>query len=499
MNGQLRHLLALRWRMVRSRGARRGFVALASLVPLLCVAAVVVGLLAPRDRGFDLLLIAPTAYLSVVILAVLAPLVVGGGNELFPPDQLVAYPVSARTNYAASLALIPLNLAWTTQLVALLGLTAFVTGGGPRVVLALVVCLAYIATVTVCGQALAWFVVGVRQRRGGRTATWALAAVLGLVGLGVLVTGRTTDVLDSSPTTWVVIGATNGASGSYDAWATVVLILLVAAGVAFFLGRQACDWALRQPGRPRGDVEARPVRRRLPAASLVREQLAVDRASVWRSPSLRRGLLVLGVLPGVVAAVAGLEWSSLVLLPGLVAAGAGLLFGVNVFCLDGSGAVWLASLPADPRIVFRAKARVVAEVCCFAVALTVLAGSTRAGSWPTAAEVAALVACVVVTIGRVVATCMHLSVTRPHRAELRGPRDTPAPPGVMAAYSLRLAASTTLLAVLFSVTSESDDWRLPVLTALPLLLLSARRIVASGRAWQVAATRARVVTGVAMG
>ena len=58
----------------------------------------------------------------MALLAVLAPLAAGGGNELFPADQLAAYPVSrAHASTAASLVLTPLNLAWTTQLVALLG------------------------------------------------------------------------------------------------------------------------------------------------------------------------------------------------------------------------------------------------------------------------------------------------------------------------------------------------------------------------------------------
>jgi hypothetical protein len=499
MSSQLRHLVSLRWRMVRSARTRRGFVALALLIPASSVAAVTAGLLAPQDRSFDLLLLAPSAYLSVALLAVIAPLVVGGGNELFPPEQLVAYPVSAHTQFTASVVLIPLNLAWSTQLVALLGLTSFVSGGGPQVALALAVCLAFVSMVTVTGQSLAWFVVGVRQRRGGRVATWALAGALAALGLGILLAGRTSAVLDSAPTTWVVLGAVEGATGDYRGWAVVVLTLLGATAVAFVLGRRACSWALRQPPRSFGDVESRPLPRRSAAGSMLREQLAVDRASVWRSPSLRRGLIVLGVLPGLVAAAAGLEWASLVLLPGLVAAGAGLLFGVNAFCLDGSGAMWLASLPSEPRVVFRAKAQVVAEVCCVAVALTVLAGSTRVGSWPTGTQAAALGSCALVTIARVVATCMHLSLTRPHRADLRNPRDTPAPPGVMAAYSLRLAASTTLLAVPFSVLAETEDWRLPLLVALPLLLLSARRLVASERAWRVPATRARVAIAVAAG
>ena len=169
---------------------------------------------------------------------------------------------------------------------------------------------------------------------------------------------------------------------------------------------------------------------------------------------------MLGLLPGAVAAVAGLNWPSLVLLPGLVAAGAGLLFGVNAFCLDGSGAVWLTSLPGRPATAFWSKTRVVLEICTVATVLTVCAGGIRSGRLPTAAEVAAVASCAVVSLLRVLATCMDLSVTRPHRADLRGPRNTPAPPGVMAAYSARLAVSTTLVAVLFSVLADVAPWRL---------------------------------------
>ena len=41
----------------------------------------------------------------------------------------------------------------------------------------------------------------------------------------------------------------------------------------------------------------------------------IDRGSVWRSVGMRRGLLVLGVGPGLVALVAGLPWSTVTLLP----------------------------------------------------------------------------------------------------------------------------------------------------------------------------------------
>jgi hypothetical protein len=502
MTAQVRPLIALRWRMLRSTRARTGFLALATLIPLLCLVAAIVGVTVPRDRSFDVLLLAPSAYLTVTLLTLLGPLVAGGGQELFPTEQLDAYPVTSRTHFLASLVLTPLNLAWTTQLVGLVGLTTFVSDPGPGLVLAVLTCLLFLCAVTLAGHALAWYVVGLRQRAWGRRASWSAAAALGAAGAIAGLTGKISALLDNAPTTWVVVGAINGARGggaAYRNWATVTWTLLVAVWITYRVGLHACTWSLRQPTGTGGASETRPVRRREQSPSALRAHLAVDRASVWRSSSLRRGLLVLGVLPGAVSGLARLDWDSLVLLPGLVAAGAGLLFGVNVFCLDGTGALWLASQPGDVRVVFRAKARVVGEVCIVAVALALIAGAVRAGRPPTAAEGVALVGCALVSVSRVVATCMRLSLMRPHHAQLLGPRDTPAPPGAMAAYSVRLAVSTTLVAVLFSGASQAGDWRLPAALAVPFLLFSARRLVGSSRLWLDPALRARVVATVSSG
>ena len=499
MKGQLRPLLGLRWTMVRSPQTRWGFVGLAGAAVGLSVIAVLVGLVAPRGRAVDVLLLAPSLFLAVAVVALLAPLVAGGGNELFPDEQLVAFPITPRTHFAGSLALSPLNLAWTTQLVGLLAVTAYLADGGPGLPLALLTCVAYVALVTVAGQALGWLVVGVRQWPRGRVLTRVLAAVAGCALVALVATGRVGAVLDASPTTWVVIGLVDGAVGDYTGWAVVTTALGLATWSLFLAGRSWCEWSLRQPLQT-GRSGSRDVRRRRPAAGPLREQLALDRSSIWRSTSLRRGLLVLGVLPGLAAAAAALDWSTLVLLPGLVAAGAGLLFGVNAFCLDGPGALWLHSLPARPRVAFWAKTLVTAEVCLLAVLLTLLSGGLRVdGPAPTTAQGAALAACTIVTVLRVVATCMRLSVTRPHRADLRGPRDTPAPPGSMAAYSARLAFSTTLVAVLFSAASTSSDWRFPALLAVPFVLLSLRHVLASARLWHDPAVRAHVVHVVAAG
>lgn len=499
MTSQLGPLLGLRWRMVRSPRARLGFLALAATTPLLSLVAAVAGRLAPDGSRDEVVLLAPTALIPVAVLAVLAPMVAGGGNELFPDDHLTAYPVSSRTLYTASLVLTPLNLAWVTQVVGLVGLAAFVTERGRLLVLPVLTFLAYVVLVTVAGQAAGWWLTGIRQHRAGRVVTWALAAALGLGGVLVVTTGRLAAVLNDTPTTAVVVAALNGSAGAWRPWSVTTGVLLGLSALAYVVGARACDWALRQPGDATLQSQTGAVRRGRRRSSPRAQILATDRSSVWRSPSLRRGLLVLGILPGLVAAAAGLDWTSLALLPALVAAGAGLLFGVNVFCLDGSGSVWLASNPGDPARAFWCKAQIVAEGSLVAMGITLAAGSLRADRAPTAAEAVAILSCAATALLLVLATCMDLSVTRPHRADLRGPRDTPAPPGAMAAYSVRLAVSTTLTGMLFSALSGLPDWRWAAALAVPLSLLSLRRLLSSARKWSDPAVRSRVVATVASG
>src|SRR5690348_3409766 len=119
-DGQLRALVGLRWRMVRSRRARNGLLVLLGVFPLLFAQGVVIGQLIPPSRQLlHILFLTPTFFLVFAALAVVAPLVVGGGNELFPDGQLVAYPIRPQTMFAGSILLAPLNLAWVTQVLAL--------------------------------------------------------------------------------------------------------------------------------------------------------------------------------------------------------------------------------------------------------------------------------------------------------------------------------------------------------------------------------------------
>lgn len=495
---QLRALLALRWRMVRSPTVRLVICLTGLLVVyLLFVAA--------RSAGYyekaaleTAIRLAPQAFLGFGVLAVVAPLTAGGGNELFPPDQLVAYPISARTHFLGGLLLAPVNLVWVLQIFALVAETAYLTAGGDPVLGALTTA-SFVLALTTSGQALAWTVAGLRQTRGGRQAVGLLGAA-GLAGALVLV--RTDDVgavLDHAPTRNVVAGVVHGAHNDLVPWAGTTAVLLAIAGAGLLLGARACNWALRRPGDAGAVRESRPRVRRPARGGPLRELVAIDRGSVWRAPALRRGGLVLAVLPGIAAAGAAVPWASLIILPGLVAAGAGLLFGVNAFCLDGSGAIWLASLPHPPGLVARAKALVLTETVLASVVVAAAAGSLRSPGAPSAAELAGITMSGLSCSAFVVATCLSLSVRHPHRADLKGPRDAVAPPGALVLASVQLALPAGVVGLLFEAAASSGLWWLPVLLAVPTIGVCARWVQHSLHSYDQPLVRSRIVQTVAAG
>jgi hypothetical protein len=222
----------------------------------------------------------------------------------------------------------------------------------------------------------------------------------------------------------------------------------------------------------------------------------IDRSSIWRAVPLRRGLMVLAFMPGLVAVAGRLEWTMVTILPGLVASGGALLFGVNTWCLDGRGALWRDSLPVSAATAYYAKVIVLFEVLLSAAGLTIVLGALRAGQ-PTGAELCSAVAAGFVVATQVVATSMRWSVERPFAIDMRSARATPAPPVVMAGYSARLAAKTTVVGLVFSATAEADSWTVPALVAVPLLCWSGWRLVRTAGLWAVPETRARVISVVA--
>jgi hypothetical protein len=497
---QLAPLLGLRLVMVRS-GLLRGLLLALLLLPvLLSLVGVFLVDLVPDEQSFNVALGTPTIYVAFILLAVMAPLAAGGGYELYPPEQLVAYPIRPRTVFMGTLLLAPVNLAWMLNVVALILITSFASGPvGWGTVRGSLSVAAFVALATAGGHALAWFVVGVRQTRTGRRLTWATAVLLGLTVALLVRLGYTFTLLDSSPTKYALVNSLQGYNALYRGWLVGLVVMVVGTAVLTWAGIRSTAWALRRPGDHAVGDGTRPVRRRGSTTGLLGELIAVDRASIWRSIPLRRGVLVLLILPGAVAAMAGLSWQSLVLLPGLVAAGAALLFGVNAFCLDASGATWLATQPGWAKPAFVAKTWAVTEVSLLAVTAAVAGGAVRAPMPASGADVTATVAASATACALVVASSMRASVRHPYRADLRGPRDTPAPPGVMALHSLRLAVLTTTVGLIFSGFAFLRVWWLPLVLAVPFVAWAGLSLIETSRVWAQPSVRARVVTTVSGG
>jgi len=125
--------------------------------------------------------------------------------------------------------------------------------------------------------------------------------------------------------------------------------------------------------------------------------------------------------------------------------------------------------------------------------------SLRASEAPTMQDLLCVLGASVGCTALVVATCLRLSVTRPHRAELRGPRDTPAPPGTMAIYSARLAGTTTFVGLIYSVATFGTSAAVPVLLTLGLVLWATWSWRRTRRLWASVPVRAHVVATVAAG
>lgn len=495
---QVRALLRLRWQMVRHDGIR------GALILTACAVAYLVVLVANGVGSLDPAVVkaardvAPQAFFGFGVLAFVAPLTAGGGNEIFPPDQLVTFPIKPRTQFLGGLLLAPVNLVWVLQLLALVAETALLTSNGNAVTGALTTAL-YALSLTALGQSMAWTVVALRQSRRGRQVVAFSGAGLLLGALLVVRSGTGGEVLDASPTRYVPLGVTAGAHGHWLRWSvtTSVLALLVVVGLT--AGARTCAWALRRPGDAGASREAKAVHRRRDHRSALRLLVANDRGSVWRAPALRRGGLVLAVLPGLAAAGAQVPWQSVIVLPGLVAAGAGLLFGINAFCLDGSGAIFLASLPHDPRLIAWSKTLVLTETVFASVVISALSGGVRSPGSPTTAQVAAIIASGLACTAVIVSCGMAASVRRPHRADLKGPRDAVAPPGALTLASVRLVLPAGLVAVIMGSSSDAGIWWLPLALAVPVLALCAWSLSRSAACWADPLERARIVQVVSAG
>lgn len=506
-----RHLVAFRARTVRRRAAAV-LGALVVVLLTLAFATVPTAIADASERAgaatgadqqlaeaFDQLLSALSgnlgpAFVGFMALAVTAAVGSGGGRELLSRSEAAIHPISPVTEHLGALVLAPVNLAWLVQMWGLLAVTALVTR--PEHLLgAQVVVLAWVLAATTVGQAIGWAVEGVRRTPHGVLVVRLASIGLGLVLGGLQLAGWLVPAISALPTSRLTEVMQT------PAWPLAVLVLVLVAAVAVVVGAGPAAWALGLPPREElrvqsGVHEARPApepRWVSPETALLRR---LDRGSVWRSVGMRRGLLVLGIGPGLLALVAGLQWSSVMLLPGLTASGAALLFGVNAWCLDGKGMVWRETLPVAAARVFDVRALVVAECLAGVSGITLLLALLRNGAPPLVTGLS-VAACWVVVLVQVLAIAMSWSVRSPYAVDLSSPRATPAPHGAMAGYAGRLSLVTTLTAMLFTAMAALPWWWLPLVVAVPFLAWSTRRLRRARRRWLADDVRAQIVLTVA--
>jgi hypothetical protein len=479
--------------MVRSASKRTLLTLLLASAPAVLVFTVLVALALPTEFREQARITLPTLLFVVLAVSALAPIAAGGATDLFPADQLVNYPITATTRFAAGLALMPINLAWVLQILTLV-LVGVYGGSGTGQTSQLMICLALFALVaTAVGQALAWLTIGSRSTPAGRLVTTVLGAVAVLALVALVFSGEITRVADRSPLLRLVAVAFS------DQWWILGLYLIGLGLVAFVIGVRICAWAGRRVLQTSGIREERRHTRRQVARSPLASLVAMERGSVIRSTPIRRGLAFLIVVPPLTAALARLGWDQLVILPGLVAAGTGLLYGINVFALDAGGALWLAASPHDQQLLLLAKARVLIEVCLAATVSAVAVSMLSAAGTPSWSDLVAVGAAVLGSTTWVVGTCLRLSARQPHPAALRGPRDAPAPPGVMTVHSVRLAAGTGCIGLSLVVAASLDSAALALVVGASAVVLGARKIAQTDRLWGSQAERARIVTTVAGG
>jgi hypothetical protein len=374
-------------------------------------------------------------------------------------------------------------------------MTAYGVGPTWRLPLALMPVYLWLFTGTALAQTIAWVVEYVRRGRSGSHIVRLAALLVGGTIAVLIATHQMTNVLDDSPTLRVLLAVVAGASGDWYAWEILLVWLFGIAVVAVVVGAWMAGQVSRRPARDELKVEtSRHAARPHPGSDFV-ALLRTDRAGIWRSVPMRRGMVVLAVFPGLIALGGHFGWDRLAIFPGLVASGGVLLFGVNSWCLDGHGALWRDSLPVSPRLAFVSRVTVLMEILLAATLATLLLASLRAGL-PDVSELVAIACGTVVVTLQVVATALRWSVRSPYAVDLRSSRATPAPPLVMVGYSSRLALSTTFTGLLFSVTTRAP-WTWSVLLALPFLLWSAVKLYRTAGRWADPAVRSRVVATVA--
>jgi hypothetical protein len=493
---QITALIVARWRMLRRPWVKALAVLAAGLAALLVVIIVVGSPSMPDGAEVELATLLGSLLLLFPVLAFMAGMAAGGGTEAIPSSQLVAFPLTPRAVFVTSIVLTPLNVAWALQAITIVGLAGYVGSRGIGLALLVSLAGAFVVATTAAGLALSWFVTAIRGTwRGRRLTEGAVALVAAALALQASRSGAES-LIEALPLSEIAVALLLTPPRETATWGVSLVALTVAAVVA---GGRATAWALQRRDDDTGRREGRLVRRRRWRQAELTSLLAVDWASARRSKLVRRGMVLFAIVPGLAGLASAMPWQDMVILPGLVATGSGLLFAVNSFALDGSGAVWLESTPRSALLAFISKATVAAAVTAVVVGGALLIGSLRPREAPDPRTALVLVLAAICAVLVSTAVAMRASLRHPTKADLRTARDTPAPPAAMTLHSVRLIATTTAVGIAFVVTVRlSSIWPSLAITWV-VATLSLAHVWRSSVLWRRPALRSRVTAAVSSG
>ena len=215
---------------------------------------------------------------------------------------------------------------------------------------------------------------------------------------------------------------------------------------------------------------------------------------------MRRGLIVLGAGPALVALVGGLPWDTVLILPGPGRERCARCSSASTpGASTAAGMLWRESLPVAPACTFDARTLVVRRVPALRVGHPGAGGLAVRNGLPTMQIAIALIVCWLVVVVQVLAISMSWSVRRPYAVDLRSPRATPAPHAAMFGYAMKLSLVTTLTGMLFVgaagaarvVAAARPRGAVPALVGV--------RLFRARRRWLSAPARAEIALTVAAG
>jgi hypothetical protein len=502
-------LARMRWRMVRTTGARVSmFVGLLVLFAMLYGASnigQIIIYIAETDGGRtaagifaqqyitaftrgDFGSLAAVALGSALAASLFSPLTGAANLSLASPEDLSTLRLHRLHRYFDSVTLQAFSTIGLLQMLALTTVASLLTLDGEGRGYALLLSWAAWGVLVPLTVAEAWAIEITYRKYGIRTRRVLGAIVLLAISVAIIVDPR-------HGTTLFGFGELYAALLQGEAGAPWWLPFAVAAGMASVVivgGLRLCQVALGYQAVPtaaKGERRARALSKSEPVmlAQILLRQM-------WRTQEVARPVFVI-VFLGIPAAwfTRGSETAMLTMVIAIPLAVA-LAWTVNVFGIIGPGMTWLGSQPNTLRRMLDLAFAVHISVS-MGISLLVWVPPTLVG-WVSAEDAGQVLAGTLVATVLVGRSALRKSVFRPYLARLGNRGDTVVPPLTAVNYTLRFALWSGQIGIL---TFVQDDVVLRWGIALVAIAWALFRFLLLRRQWADRARQARIVATVSAG